>query len=458
MPESSAPDRGFRSLLEVEQILTHITWLVTCDWEMRCIPSGAVAIDGQDIVGVGTTNQILSIFRGRETIALPGFMVLPGLVNTHTHAAMSCFRGLGDDLPLGRWLHEVIFPAEAAIVCEEMVYWGTLLSAVEMLKNGITTFCDGYFFEEAAARAALDAGSRAVLGQGILDFPTPDQPDPARNRERAIQFLKQFPSGSGRIRPSLFCHAPYTCGPRTLQWAKALCREHGILFQIHVSETAREVEDLVRTSGETPVFILERLGLMDPWTLCAHCVWVTHEEIEILASRGAGVSHNVESNMKLASGVAPVPRMLEAGIRLGIGTDGCACNNDLDLFSEMDKAAKLHKLIQLDPVVCPAPQMLRMATCGGASITGWEHQTGSIEVGKKADLIAVDLDRPHLTPLYDPISHIVYAVKGSDVRHVWVDGRKVVWNGEMQTIDEERIMAEVQRLVRGRKRSGQRQC
>ena len=446
-PASSVPDGPCRPRPEVDLVLAPIDWIVTCDAAMRTIRRGALAIDGGAVVGVGTVEQILSLCRGRKTMDLSRFLVLPGLVNSHTHGAMSCLRGLGDDLPLHRWLHEVIFPAEAAIVHEEMVYWGTLLSAVEMVKNGITTFCDGYFFEEAAARAALDAGIRAVLGQGILDFPSPDQPDPARSRNRAEVFLMNFPGARDRVRPSLFCHAPYTCGAETLQWVKALCRDQDILFQIHLSETASEVSQLKEAHGEPPVVYLDRLGILDDRTLCAHGIWLDDEEIQLLAHRGTGISHNVESNMKLASGVAPVPKMLDAGVRVGLGTDGCASNNDLDLFSEMDRAAKIHKAVTLDPTVCPAPRVLRMATRDGASVIGLGDAVGSLEVGKRADLIAIDLDQPHLTPLYDPVSHLVYAVKGSDVRHVWVDGRMVVRNGTLLDLDEERIMSQVKRLV-----------
>ena len=315
---------------------------------------------------------------------LSGFLVLPGLINTHTHAAMSCFRGLGDDLPLARWLYEVIFPAEAAQVNPEMVYRGTLLACVEMLKNGITTFCDGYFFEEAAVQAVLETGMRAVLGQGVLDFPTPDQPDPARSRERVEAFLESFPKDVDRLRPSIFCHTPYTCCAETLQWAKDLSRNRGILFQTHLSETAAEVEEILRKQGERPVFYLDRLGILDHRTLCAHAVWLEPEEIELLAARGVKVSHNAESNMKLASGIAPIPRMLAAGIKIGLGTDGCASNNNLDLFSEMDKVAKLHKVIHRDPVVCPAPQVLgngHSRRCRRPRLGGSDRQPRSRQKG-----------------------------------------------------------------------------
>jgi 5-methylthioadenosine/S-adenosylhomocysteine deaminase len=415
---------------------------------MQCIPSGAVAMENELIVGVGSTDEIQSRFRGRETLDLSGFLVMPGLINTHVHAGMSCFRGLGDDLPLLRWLHEVIFPAEAAHVNPDLVYWGSLLSCVEMLRNGVTAFSDGYFFEEAALRAARESGIRAVLGQGILDFPTPDQPDPSRSLERAQSFLECFQSiNEDRLRPSLFCHAPYTCGPETLQWVKALCRERGILFQIHLSETAGEVEELKSKYGQKPVHYLDGLGILDELTLCAHSVWLDADEIEILADRRASISHNAESDMKLASGVAHVPELLKAGVTVSLGTDGCASNNDLDLFSEMDRVAKLHKVFRRDPVVCSAPEVVRMATSQGAVALGLGHEIGSLAPGKKADLIAIDLDQPHLTPLYDPVSHLVYAVKGSDVRHVWVNGRQVVYGGELQMVDVAEVIKEVKRIA-----------
>jgi 5-methylthioadenosine/S-adenosylhomocysteine deaminase len=446
--EQSTPEDESQNMppREVDLLLTNISWLVTCNEEMQCVRSGTLAIDGSDLVAVGLSDEVQQQFRGRSQMDLSGFLVLPGLINTHTHAAMSCFRGLADDLPLLRWLHEVIFPAEAAMVNPEMVYWGTLLSCVEMLKNGITTFCDGYFFEEAAAHAALDSGMRAILGQGVLDFPTPDQPDPSRSRERVDAFLQSFPEDD-RVRPSIFCHTPCTCSPATLQWAKGLARERGILFQTHLSETAAEVIQIVQEFGERPAFYLDRLGVLDAHTLCAHAVWLEPNEIELLAARQARISHNAESNMKLASGVAPIPRMLAAGVRIGLGTDGCASNNNLDLFTEMDRVAKLHKVIHRDPVVCPAPQVLGMATRDGAAALGWEDQIGSLEVGKKADLIAIDLNQPHLTPLYDPISHLVYAVKGSDVRHVWISGEMVVRGGKVLKIGEAEVIASVNALA-----------
>lgn len=446
-PVSCDPEAQGPPVEDVDWLLFNADWVVTCDSDMTVLPGGAVAIGSDRLRAVGTTEEMLRRYRSRRSLDLAGHLIMPGLVNTHTHAAMSCFRGIGDDLPLDRWLHDVIFPAERSVVAPEMVYWGTLLSCVEMLGNGITTFCDGYFFEESAALAVRDSGMRAVLGQGILDHPTPDHAEPATARSRAESFLAAFPEGDGRLRPSLFCHAPYTCGPSTLRWVKDLSRERGMLFQIHLSETEWEVRTIERRYGRRPVFHLDRLGLLDRGTLAAHAVWVNEEEARLLAEGGAGVSHNVASNMKLASGVAPLPALLEAGVTVGLGTDGCASNNRLDLFREMDLTAKLHKVNGLDPVKCPAATVLKLATLGGAAALGWESETGSLEAGKKADLIALDVSQPHLVPLYDPVSHLVYAARGSDVRYAWVNGRLMLDRGNPTGVDAARAVDEVKRIA-----------
>ena len=452
-PRSFAPETSPGAPQAVDWLLTN-AWIVTCDGAMSTFPDGALAISGDTLEAVGPVAEITGRFRGIREMDLGGHLVLPGLVNTHTHAAMSCFRGLADDLPLSEWLHHVIFPAEAAHVNADLVYWGTLLAAAEMLLNGITTFCDGYFFEEYAVRAALDAGIRGVLGQGILDFPCPDQPHPKRARERAAAFLDAFPRDTDRLRPALFCHAPYTCSPETLQWVKALCRESGILFQTHLSETAGEAAELTKKYGERPVFFLDRLGILDANTLCAHGVWLEPGEIELLAERRVGLSHTAESNMKLGAGVAPIPELLAARVKVGLGTDGCASNNNLDLFAEMDMVAKLHKVFRKDPLVCSAREVLGMATLGGARAMAWDSEIGSLEAGKKADLIAIDLNQPHWTPCYEPVSHLVYAASGSDVRFVWVAGQLVVTHAELQTIDVPRTIREVQRLADQIRRRG----
>ena len=431
---------------EVDWLLYNADWLVACDPAMSRLRSGAVAIEGDRLAAAGPSVELRNLYRGRRELDLSGYLLMPGLINTHTHAAMSLFRGAGDDLPLNRWLEEIIFPLETALINPDSVYLGTLLSTVEMLKSGTTCFCDGYFFEESAARAALDSGIRAVMGQGILEFPTPDLPDPANFQSRAEAFLSNFPGRSGRISPSLFCHAPYTCGPAMLTRVKELCRSHKILFQTHLSETAGEVGEITRRYGRRPGMHLDALGVLDELTLCAHGIWLSKDEILSIAKSGASVSHCPESAMKLGSGIAPIPDMISSGVTVGLGTDGCASNNDLDLFSEMGFAAKIHKVFRKDPLACPAEQALWMATLGGASALGLGNETGSIEPGKKADLIALSLNQPHLMPIYDPVSHIVYAARGSDVRFVWVDGRQVIEDGRLLTADEADVMSEAKRM------------
>jgi 5-methylthioadenosine/S-adenosylhomocysteine deaminase len=443
---------------EVDLFLFDSDWLVTCDSRMRRFRSGAIAVEGDRMVGVGTSDELKKSFRGRKEIDLHGYLLMPGLVNTHTHAAMSLLRGLGDGLPLDRWLNEIIFPAEAAIMNRDTVYLGSLLSILEMLKGGVTTFCDGYFFEEAVAGAAMKSGIRAVLGQGILDFPTPDQPNPAESQKKAVDFLSRFPAGTDRIRPSLFCHTPGTCGPKTMKWAKKLCRENRILFQTHLSETAQEVETIRHRYGQSPVEYLEELGILDELTLCAHGVWLSRPEIEMLAKKKTSISLCPESNMKLGSGVAPVSDLEAAGVLVGLGTDGCASNDDLDLFSEMDKAAKLEKVFRNNPLASSAEQVLKMATIGGASALGLGNETGSLELGKKADIIAVCINQPHMVPMYDPVSHLVYSARGSDVRFAWVDGIQVLAHGIACSISEAEVVAEArrvgQKIVAYLKRSG----
>ncbi len=444
-----APDEPVR---EVDWILFNADWLVTCDSRMTRYESGAVAIEGNRLVAVGASDEVKKSFRGKNQFDLAGYLLMPGLVNTHTHAAMSLFRGIGDDLPLKEWLEQVIFPAEGTFINPETVYLGTMLAAIEMLKSGTTCFCDGYFFENSAARAAIDCGIRAVLGQGILDFPSPDQPDPRQFMATAKEFLADFPENDC-IRPSLFCHAPYTCGPNTLKSIKRLCREKGILFQTHLSETFAEVEEIRKRYRQRPGMHLQSLGVLDELTLCAHGTWVNDDEIRILARTGASVSNCPESNMKLASGVAPISALLSAGVRVGLGTDGCASNNNLDLFSEMDTAAKLHKVFLDDPLAFPAGQVLAAATREGAYALGLGSEIGSLEAGKKADLIAIDLNQPHLIPLYDPVSHLVYSARGSDVAFVWVDGKQVVSGGKVLSVDEAGILAEAREMG---KRIGER--
>lgn len=441
-PKKAASD----SPREVDWLLCNADWLITCDSKMSRYRRGAVAIDNDILAAAGDTEGLRAMFRARREIDLSGHILMPGLINAHTHAAMTLFRGIADDVRLQEWLEKVIFPAEAAFIRSDTVYTGTLLAVLEMLKGGTTTFCDGYFHEKSAARAARESGIRAVLGQGVLDFPTPDQPDPSRAMETAAAFLSSFENSTARVRPSLFCHAAYSCSPETLTAVKKLCRKNGILFQTHLAETSTEAAEIQKRYGTSPAGHMESLGILDELTLCAHGVWLSPEDIGKLARHGSSVAHCPESNMKLASGVAPLTALNAWGIKIGLGTDGCASNNDLDLFSEMRMAALLHKVVQSDPLACPASMALSMATSMGAAVLGLADITGSLEAGKKADLIAIDINQPHLAPIFDPVSHIVYSARKSDVSYVWVDGTLLVENGNALTINENEVLAEANRL------------
>jgi len=428
-------------------LLVSGAFVLTFNEGKEILENGAVAVAGDGIVAVGSSSDLAKEIEAKEELDASGCLIMPGLINLHTHAAMTCFRGLADDLPLQEWLHGYIFPAEATYVSEENVYWATLLAVVEMIKSGTTTFCNGYFFEDGAAKAVAASGIRAVLGQGVVDFPAPGVPDPRINLKAAEAFVFRWQGKSTRLMPSIFCHSPYTCSAETLVGAKDICREHEIFFQIHLAETQTEVEETQQKYGQRPVDHLRSLGLLDAQTICHHAVMVNREEIELLASSGVGVSHNPESNMKLASGVAPLPKMLAAGVKVGLGTDGCASNNNLDIFQEMDTAAKIHKVHQGDPAISPALQIAVMATNGGAAALGMSPVLGSLEPGKKADLIIIDLNQPHLTPMYDPCSHLVYAARGADVRDVIIDGSIVMRERRLLEVDEQKVMAKVREIA-----------
>ena len=404
------------------------------------IPRGGVAIANGKIAGLGKEVEIGASFDPRRTIDARGGLIMPGLINGHTHAAMSLLRGLADDLPLKTWLEEHIFPAEAKWVNGDFVYWGALLSCAEMIRSGTTTFIDGYFFEEQTARAVGQSGMRALLGQGVLDFPTPDSPSPAHALKRAEELLRAY-TGSIRIRPAVFPHAVYTCAPKTLEQCHDLAERYKAPLIIHLAESRSEIEEVMNRYGRGPIEHLERLGLLSPRLIAKHCVWLSEADMDLLARRGVPVVHNPESNMKLASGVAPVPDLLARGIAIGLGTDGCASNNNLDLFQEMDSAAKLHKVHRLDPTVMPSHVVLEMATFGGARVLGMEKEIGSLEVGKKADVIVLDINHPHLQPIYNIPSHLVYSATGADVRDVIIDGRLVMENRVILSFDEELVLA-----------------
>jgi 5-methylthioadenosine/S-adenosylhomocysteine deaminase len=417
----------------VALVITNAT-VVTVDAARRVLSPGAVAIDGADIVAVDTPDAIRARFDARDTLDAAGQIVLPGLVNTHTHAPMVLYRGLADDLALMEWLQQYIFPAEAKTVTPQFVRVGTRLAALEMLQSGTTTFTDMYYFEEEVAKAAKEAGLRGVLGQTIIKFPAPDAKTPEEGLARTERFITAF-KNDALITPAVAPHALYTLEPATLKAARALADKHTVPLIIHLAETRAEVDAAQTQAQRTPVGYLEMVGLWAPRTLGAHGVWVSPDEMPILAKHGVSVSHNPESNMKLASGTAPIVDYIKAGVTLGLGTDGAASNNDLDMFEAMRFTALLHKLQRNDPRVLPAGDVLAMATIGGARALGLGDRIGSIEPGKRADVIVVSTAGARQTPLYDPISHLVYVAHGDDVTTTIVNGQVLMRERKVLTLD-----------------------
>jgi 5-methylthioadenosine/S-adenosylhomocysteine deaminase len=429
----------------VSMIVTGGT-VVTMDRAGRVLAPGAVAIDGRDIVAVDTAEAIAASFSGRESIDATGEVVMPGLINTHTHAPMVLFRGLADDLALMDWLQKYIFPAEAKTVTPEFVRVGTRLAALEMIESGTTTYADMYYFEEEVARVTRDAGLRGVLGETIIQFPVADARTPAEGLARAAAFLTAF-AGDDLIVPALAPHAMYTLDTATLKAVRALAdREHAPVL-IHLAETADEVKTARDKYRMSPTGYLESIGFWGPRTLAAHGVWLTAADIGILARRHVGVSHNPESNMKLASGTAKVVAMRAAGITVGLGTDGAASNNDLDMFEAVRQAAFLAKLATMDPRAVPARTALEMGTIDGARALGMEAQIGSLESGKRADLITVSMTAPRQTPMYDPLSHLVYVTRGDDVRTTIVNGRVLMRDRKVLTLNEADVLRDARAMA-----------
>jgi 5-methylthioadenosine/S-adenosylhomocysteine deaminase len=430
---------------QVGLILTGGT-VITMDGAHRVLGPGAVAVDGTDIVGVDAPEAIAAQFTARNTIDTKGKIVLPGLINTHGHAPMVLYRGLADDLALMDWLTKYIFPAEARTVSPEMVIIGTRLAALEMIQSGTTTFTDMYYFEEEIAKTTKAAGLRAVLGETIIKFPSPDAKTPSDGLARAETFIKAF-QNDPLIIPAVAPHSAYTLDRTVLVACRDLALKYQAPLITHLAETDDEVRIIREQSGLTPAGYLESIGFWSPRTIAAHGVWVNDDDVAILAKRGIGVAHNPESNMKLASGTAPVPKYLAAGIALGLGTDGAASNNDLDMFEAMRQAAFLHKLQSHDPRMVPAPVALEMATMGGARVLGLERAIGSLESGKRADLIVVGVNRARQTPLYDPISHLVYTTRGDDVETTIVNGQILMQDRRVKTLNEASVLEEANRYA-----------
>lgn len=414
-------------------------YVLTMDHALTVIEKGAVAIEGNKIIAVGPQGEITQKYRADTVLKGEGRALMPGFVNTHTHAAMVYFRGLADDLPLTEWLNHHIWPAENTWLSPAFISDAVELACLEMIKGGVTTYNDMYFFEDAAALASKRMGMRAVLGSGILDFPSVSAQTADEYLENAKHFVRTWENDE-LITPCIAPHAPYTCGPDTLKKAKTLAEILRVPLHIHLSETQWEVGEVMARYHKRPVEHLAELGFLDESVLAAHCVWLHDNEIELLARYRVGVSHCMESNMKLASGFAPVVSLITAGVKVSFGTDGAASNNDLNILSEIAMTAKVHKALASDPTVLDAKTVLLMATRWGAEVLGLGRLTGSIEAGKVADIIAFNLEKPHLKPLYNIFSHIVYAAMSSDVETVMVNGKLLMHDRQLLTVDEGEIL------------------
>ena len=413
------------------------------DEKLAIIEKGAVAVKEKQILEVGKADEILKRYTSGNIMEGKGRVVMPGLINTHTHAAMVYFRGIADDLPLTEWLNNHIWPAENKWLSPEFISDAIELACLEMLKGGITTYNDMYFFEDAAGEAAKRIGMRAVLGSGILDFPSVSAKTTDEYLDNAERFVHNW-KGDDLITPCIAPHALYTCGTETLKKSKAMAGKLDVPLHIHLAETRWEVEEIQLRYKMRPVEYLADLGFLDETVLAAHCIWLEDNEIELLAKHKVGVSHCMESNLKLASGFAPVATMLAAGVKVTFGTDGAASNNDLNILSEMSTTAKVHKALSNNPTVLDAKTIVLMATRWGAEVLGLGRKVGSLEKGKIADVISINLAKPHLTPIYNIYSHIVYAAMASDVDFVMVNGKIVINNGRLLTADETEILFKAQ--------------
>ncbi len=413
--------------------------LVPMDGKQEILENTNIYIEKDRITHIGELRKDIEVTR---TIDGKNKVAMPGLINAHTHVGMSLLRNYADDLPLHKWLTEKIWPVEANLTAED-VYWGSLLSMVEMIQSGTTTFCDMYFFMDEVGKGIEEAGVRGILTRGIIEEPG--------SEEEKLQDTKRLYNNwngkaNGRIKVMVAPHAPYTCSPSYLEKIIDLAKELNTGIHIHLSETKKEVEDSLKEFGKSPIKHVYDLGLFELPTVAAHCVHVDDDDIEILKNMNVSPVNNPSSNLKLASGFAPVAEMLERGIPVALGTDGSSSNNNLNMFEEIHLAAIVNKAVNMDATSVPAIDALKMATINGAKALLWDNEIGSIEIGKKADLILIDMDKPHIYPIHSIISALAYSVQGSDVDTVIVDGNIIMENRNINTLDVEKIMFNAERV------------
>ena len=431
--------------MENLDILVSAEFLLTLEDE-NILTDAAVGIKRDTIVSVGKTQRLLKQFSPKRYFHYEHGLIMPGLINAHTHIPMTLFRGLADDLPLMTWLNKYIFPLEKKLK-SEWVYWGALLGCAELIMSGTTCFCDMYLFADEVAKAADKAGLRTTVGEVLFDFPSPNYGPIEKGffyTETLIKKWSNHPLISIAVEP----HAVYTCSLDLLKQAKKMSEKYNVPYVIHLAETKAEVEKAKEEFHCTPAQHLANLGILDENVIANHCVWLTDLDIELIEKHQVKVVHNPESNLKLASGIAPVTALLSRDITVSLGTDGPASNNDLDMFLEMDTAAKVHKLREENPTLMPAWQVLAMATKEGAKTLGMDKKIGTITPGKKADLIVLDFNQPHLIPVYNPVSHLVYAASGKDVLTTIVNGKVLMENRKIKTLDLEEIYGQIKTITR----------
>ena len=434
-----------KNIMKVDLAIANGT-IVTMDNDKTIFEKGMVIINKGKIVEIGTNKTLTGAYEAKEIIDAKGKLVMPGLINTHTHSAMTVFRGIADDMALQKWLTEYIFPAEANFVDEKMVRAGTRLAIVEMLRAGTTTFNDMYYYEDEVGKAAKEIGMRAIISEGLIDFSVPNSDTP----EDGIQYVEYLANkwkDDPLITVGVAAHAPYTCSSELIQKAKALADKHNTLFHIHLAETKWEFDTIMQQHRNTPTQYLKELGVLDDNVVAAHSVHLTDDDIQLMADLKVGIAHNPECNMKLASGVAPVASLLDAKAEVGLGTDGAASNNNLDMFQEMHSAALIHKIANNNPTVVNAQTTVEMATIRAAKVLGMENTIGSLEKGKNADLIIVDLSKPHANPIYNIYSLIVYSLDGSDVDTVIINGKVIMKDKKILTADETQIIKEANEIA-----------